>query len=216
MAVTVTVPAADVLLTTTAQVISQLGQSIAADSALIDEAVKWASDFCATYCGRIFAKQTYSETVRGYGGNQLLLTHRPITAVTSVLYRSDVIVDFSIDDAGAGILYREAGWYWTAASQRGSLTFDPFPSSEQPLYTVVYVAGWVLPSDPTHRTLPYDIEAAAIDLAKTFYLDRKRNPSLQSKHVADLGLSYFLPIAGLSGGIPPRVQTLLAPYRSMS
>lgn len=214
MAVTVTVPADDTLLTTVDAVIAQLGQSVAADADLVEAAVRWASDFAASYCDRIFAKQSYSETVRGYGGNRLMLTHRPITAVASVTYRGTALTDYSIDDAGAGMLYREQGWYWTATSFMGSLVGDPIPGSEQPTYTVVYTAGWDLPSAGDDRTLPYDIEAAAIELAKSFYLDRKRNPALIGKRVGDLGLNYGQAIGGLASGISPRALTFLSPYRS--
>lgn len=213
MAITVTVPAADNLLTTRATVKTELGLTGTADDALIDSFIQQVSDAIATYCGRVFPRQTYQETVAGYGDPILMLSRTPIVSVSSVSLSGDVITDYTIEDAGAGFLYRERGWIWTAGVG-WQLTDYVIPRSEAPKFTVTYIAGYYLPSAGANRNLPHDIEKAAIESVKAAYKARKRDPNVAEKKVGDLSIKW---VAGSeSGFLPVSALGRLEPWKRVA
>lgn len=118
---------------------------------LIDEATAAIEAFCNRPYG--FARQVYSETLPGFGDVHLGLACAPLVAVSSVTYNStDTITDYSIADRDHALLYRRVGWAWTAqvdagftGRQRWPGFGNPLPRSEEPLYTVAYTAGYLLP-----------------------------------------------------------------------
>jgi hypothetical protein len=62
------------------------------------------------------------------------------------------------------------------------------------------------------RTLPYDIERAAKDLVKFYFLSRNRDPSVESVRVGDYSVGYgsgALRASMAQGGMPPHVQQIL-------
>lgn len=64
------------------------------------------------------------------------------------------------------------------------------------------------------RTLPRDVERAAIELAKSTFLSRERDPNIKSKKVGDLSITYGNG-AGIDGGFgfPPRIAAALTRWR---
>jgi hypothetical protein len=122
--------------------------------ALVDSLLDHSSAGIRRHCRRPFARETYSETLPGYGDVHLQLSRTPIVVVTQVLSSADVIptTDYSIADAGEGTLYRQAGWQWSAQAlyglsgrQRWPGFGQPMPRSEEPTFTVAYTAGYILP-----------------------------------------------------------------------
>lgn len=156
MAITISTVTPTRRLTTKAAVKAELGISVTTDDALLDALIDSATAAIEGYTGWRygFARQTYSETVKGYGGLELQLTQAPLISVTSVTDANlGVITDYSIGDRDESTLYRESGWAWTAQAaagltgrQRWPGWGNPQPQTEQPDYTVVYVAGYLLPS----------------------------------------------------------------------
>lgn len=160
MAITVSTLSPYTRLTTTAKVQAELG--IATDATLLDALVDRASAAVETYCNRTFQRETLTETLPGFGDIHLQLTRTPIVSVSSVTYNtSTTITDYSVASAAKGWLYRQAGWEWTVQvwpGLTGALQYldmgSPVPRSEEPLYSVVYTAGYLLPqADVTATTI---------------------------------------------------------------
>src|SRR5260370_7412537 len=153
---------------------------------------------------RQFAQQLYAAALAGSGGTYLTLHETPIIAVASIAFQGQPIVDFSIEDALAGMLYRQNLWTWTA--QVGwVLTGYPYPRSEavdaSGAYEVKYTAGWILPTqaNPSIPTtsggilLPRDIVKAARDLVKFFFVRRNLDPEVMHRHPHTLTIPYHQP-----------------------
>lgn len=214
MALTVTVAAGRRDLTTVEAVKDELGiaGSDTTEDFRLSEWIERASDGIRTYCGgRAFEQQTYQETLAGHGGTQLVLARAPIISVTSVAFQGQPVTDFSIADAEAGILQRDAGWSWTnAAFSRFELA--PNPRGDLPSYTVIYVAGWKLPGEDG-RTLPRDLEQACIDFVKYLREHRTGGGRVQSKSVGDLSITYFDEGAGEEADLPRAIAGALRGYR---
>lgn len=159
MAITVSVLSPYTRLTTTARVQAELG--ISTDTTLIDALVDRASAAVEAYCHRSFGRETLTETLPGFGGVYLQLARTPIVSVSAVSDDGSILTDYSVADAKRGWLYRQAGWGWTVQvwpGLAGSLAFldmgQPVPRSEEPLFSVTYIAGYILPqADVTGTTL---------------------------------------------------------------
>jgi hypothetical protein len=133
-------------------------------------------------------------------------------------------------DYETGTLWREQGWP-DLPLRRLDLTMDPEPSSEPYQYRVEYSAGFLMAKDSgstwdgttaTGRTLPHDLEDAAISLVRSMWLARERDPSVQSERVGDLSVTYVTPsqtvVAGqaMRRGLPAEVADLADPYRRLA
>lgn len=192
MAVTVTTPSTNFNLCTLAILKDELGITTTGQDATLSRIISRASDAVASYCNRTFARQAYSETVRGYGGTKLMLTNTPVTAISSISDQGAELAStgYFIDDANAGTVFRATGWRWTAG-EVFNLSAQPLPGTEAPDFTVAYTAGYVLPgSTGSTQTLPGDIEEAALLTAKVIYKNRSRDDSVKSKEVRDTKLVF--------------------------
>jgi len=213
MALTVTTLAKQTQLTTVKRVESELGITDQKSSKRIDVLIKSATDVIRMYTSREFAEQTYSETVSGYGDTLLELSRTPVASVPfpTVALSGDAITDFTIEDPDAGLLFRATGWQWTA--QVGFQLSDHVVAySEDPLFTVVYVAGYKMPGQ-ANANLPQDLEKAAIELVKAWEQDRKADPRVKSKKVDDLTITYRDKSTGPLNLLPTNVIALLQPWR---
>lgn len=128
-----------------------LGITSSTDDASLKEILSQASDAIVSHCRRLFARQVYSEELPGYGGLELQLAATPLIAVTSVTADSTPVTDYSIASRDEGTLYRQAGWAWTAQShpgltgrQRWPGRGSPLPGREEPSFTVVNTAGYIV------------------------------------------------------------------------
>lgn len=122
------------------------------DGALADSLIDEASAAIRSYCHQNFAREAYTETLPGFGDVHLQLARTPVVSVSTVTYRSSVITDYSIAEPGRGWLYRQNGWAWTAqvwpGLSGGGAWLDmgtPLPRQEEPIISVDYTAGYVLP-----------------------------------------------------------------------
>ena len=78
---------------------------------------------------------------------------------------------------------------------------------------VDYRAGYVLPGEPD-RTLPDDIERAAIMLVKAAWFARTRDPLIRSEDVSGVtNTTYWVGGFGNGGSLPPDVEGLLSKHR---
>jgi hypothetical protein len=181
-------------LTTVQAVKDLLRTTSTADDTLLDALVSRASGAIELYLGRPLLRQHYSETVPGFGGQNIMVTVRPIIHVDAVfpstgaasLGTSEYIVD-----AEAGLISRNpGGWPWSAGID-WTLEGSILPGSERPIYQVDYEAGYIFPGTSDEpRTLPYPIEQAALDIIQDWYLFSRRDPTIESKRVGDLAITY--------------------------
>ena len=154
MSLAITTPAANLRLTSIAALKADLGDATGTYDALYDAMILRASAAIDAYCHRAFARQTYTEVLPGRGNVTLRLAEAPLSTVTSVVWDGTTLTDYSIDNAGAGFLHRRTGWPWTAQYEPGLGQWGvgypypgtPVPGSEERLITVVYTAGYLLPS----------------------------------------------------------------------
>src|SRR4051794_5019310 len=180
-----------------------------------------ASGAVERYCGRVFAAAQYQELLAGNDSAQLLLSRTPIITIDAVLFQSEPLLDVTVADADAGLVYRERGFGWTGTYAWGTLSDSRAPGSERPLYAITYTAGYRLPGDSATvdplsprpadgaPELPRDLQRAALETAKAYWEGRS-GVLIKSKSVADLSVSYGdVPL----GDLPAAVKTLLTPYR---
>ena len=154
MGLTVTTPASVLQLTTLDRVMAEIGvaQTDDAKRDLFEEFIRQATDIAQRFCNRIFARQKYTETAPAFGGPYLTTRQAPVAEITSATVRGEVVTDVTIEDAAAGFLYRQAGFDWTAQRYGGLLSVGgwldqgmPIPGSEEPNWSIVYTAGFILP-----------------------------------------------------------------------
>ena len=179
----------------------------------LTDAILAASDAVATYIGYYPLRQTYRETLAGYGSRTLMVSRTPLVSVSAVYYGSTGLLTdpttYVIDNAEAGFIVRDQGFPWSAGVE-WDLDAHIAPRSERKVMIVDYVAGWTF-STGAH-TLPNDLEHAALECAKSLYLGRKRDGTIASRTVGDLSVTYRLR-TDLVSALPPESLGFLERYR---
>ncbi len=181
---------------------------------LLESLVNAVSERIEKYCSRHFEKATYTEYHRGHERQRLLLNQYPIVSVTSVELNGSVLAstEYEIEDADAGILFRETGWPWKGYNV--GLVGEPGVSTRN--IKVVYVAGYVLPKDATAdnpRTLPYDLEQACISFVAHLY-GGKEGAGKVSEQQGAVRTDYEKLVLGAGLlSLPPEVAALCESYR---
>lgn len=210
--ITVLTPPTSTQMASLATVKDELGITGTAQDAELTGYIERASAIISSYCQRKFAQATYRETVPGYGGTLLTLTHTPVVSVSQVLVDgSSPITDYTLEDPDAGLLYRKATWA-TGELVGWHMTPFFFPDRGHPNFTVDYVAGWKMPGETGSPRLPYDLEHAATELTKFMWRNKGEDLRVRSKSVDDLSLSFFdLGDLVVAAGI----AQILIPYRRL-
>lgn len=213
MAVTVVTPADSRDLTTVHEVKEGLGldQDDETHDQFIGRLIGQASGAIERWTGRPFARETVKETLAGVGRVDLVLSRTPIISVASVTIDGDVVTDFSIRDAEAGILFRESGW--PTSEIRGHNIASYLTGETKDTIEVQYEGGYDLPGsegsfDPT---LPADVERACIETVKAWFMARDRDPALASEKVGDFWAASYKP-----GELPDSAKALLRPWRRLA
>jgi hypothetical protein len=206
-------PAASKLLTKLADVKAGLGipTSDTSKDAVLTDLIEDASDEIQREF-QFFCKQTYRETLPGYGTPILQLARTPVVSVSLVKHSDEPIVDYTIADKEAGHLYRKSGWMWTA-SIGWQMTAYVMPNTEHPEFTVEYVAGYI-PADQVDSDMPGAIQRSARETVKDWYLTLKRAEDVASKSVGDLSISYVT--GSEKRAIPARAYSRLEKFRRVA
>lgn len=181
---------------------------------LLEFLINATSERIEKYCSRHFEKATYIEYYMGHERQRLLLNQYPIVSIASVELNGQTLAstEYEIEDADAGILYREIGWPWQGYSV--GLVGEPNVPARN--IKVVYIAGYVLPKDATvdnPRTLPYDLEQACVSFVAYLYGGRV-GAGKASEQQGAVRADYEKLISGdklLS--LPPEVAALCEGYR---
>ncbi|PPQ40461.1 hypothetical protein SAMN06265338_102230 [Rhodoblastus acidophilus] len=175
-------------LTTLATVLDELDASMD-DSARLDRLIASVSSTIARFCNRTFALERVVETFDlSLRTDKLVLSRWPVTEVVSVMINGDTLAPSAWKLGVDGVVY-------LALPYLGVVEVD-------------YRAGYVLP-DSTDRTLPADIEQAALKLINLEWSSRGRDPLLRSEIVEGIGRTDYQ-VGGVA--MPADVASLLAPY----
>lgn len=201
-------------LTTVATMEDELGITAGSATARLERLIAVASDIIERYCARKFGKATaIVENVKGQGGNLLILSRSPIIQVSSIKLDGELVdpatYELKTEHKAAGMVWRDAGWAWTASSFNAMTPVDA-AGMEKRSYEVTYDAGYVLPKENSGRDLPYDLEQACIELVTSLYRGRGRDKNIASEAVGSASRSYVA-VDGVA--LPPLVVTLLAGHR---
>jgi len=151
------------------------------DDSLFERLINAMSMAASVYCSRIFKYDTYTEIISPPNRQLLLVKEWPIASVTSITDNGYPLVlntDYRCDaqDASKGEVYKENGWMGSELVT--GLTLDPVASARY--LTVVYIAGYHLPSDPLYvvgdpASLPLDITEVVDELvAKKYYMIKRK------------------------------------------
>lgn len=211
MAVTVTTPASATDLTTLSAIKDALQLEVDTFDAMLQRLISAATDTISQYAGRVYARQSYQEIVAGTNWPNLALTHTPIVGTPTIIIDSEPVTDFSVQDAEAGILYRQLGWdkkAWVG----WMVEQYTLPSTEELNITVDYTAGYLLPGEDD-RDLPFDVEQACITTVCDWYRRHQRGGGdVQSRKVGDLSITYRDAVTngGSPMAIPPDARALIS------
>ena len=150
---TIKVPAPHVELTTLANVKADLGATGGEDDVLLTTAIRDASAAVSRFCGRTFVRQDYSELGPAFGSVEFQCREAPVVKLISIACDGGVLLDVTVGDADQGVLYRRAGFDWSAQRWGGLagggdrfMDFGtPIVGQEEPTWGVVYRAGFIPP-----------------------------------------------------------------------
>jgi hypothetical protein len=219
-------------LTTIERLCRALGIAVPTGDALTDleQFIAQSSDAIESFLDRRLLKATVTEKVRGYGSQVLRLSRYPLVSITSVSLGGSSIAASSdtwsatpeTEDAAQGVLrHLSSSWEWTADWDAVAAAPEQRAGTERPLYTVVYVGGYVLPTG-TPRTLPYDLERACLLTAVGLYRNEGRNQDIVAESVMSASRTYAGSTVntgigrGAGGIIPDNALPLLEKYRRWS
>lgn len=207
----------ELALITTQQLRDVLGTTSTSDDSLMQSMCNRATAELSGYLGYPLIRNVYSETVAGFGSNELQVSRVPVLSVESIYYSTQLVesTSYVIDNPSAGILSRDLGWAWTAGLQY-ELTGHVAPNSELKRFTIVYEAGYALSGSTaagwltTGEPVPYEIEDALLAAATFRYKAKSRDLSITSKRIGDLSISYA---ENLTGGLPNTITNLVQHLR---
>jgi len=204
-----------------AAVKTALGIAVSTYDTTLERLIEVASARINRYCNRTFHRaDEISEYVAAYGLTHLLVSRPPILTIDWVKF-DGVTVDSSAyecysEHAQQGVIHNSGGWTWTCAGL-DNIDASSMPGTEQLLYQVQYDGGYVTANQVTlttfaTRTLPYEIEQAAIDFAALMYHRQGDDPRIQSESVDGASVSYSV-TGQLSMDMPDYIRVPLTAYR---
>lgn len=209
---------ADTDLTLPATAATELG--VEAGDARLSRLVSAASALVRGFLrrARLHYGSAIVEKATGFGRTRLVLDVTPVLTVASVTIDGAAVTDFVLEEADAGFLYRSGGWPNSALARPGlPPANEPVAGSETPLITVTYAGGWVTPAQAATpgwagpaRSLPFDIEEAALRLVSNLYRSGGQAENIAAEALGAYSVTYA--DRARVGVLTPSVQQLLAPY----
>ncbi len=177
----------------------EVGITGAEHDALLADLIRQASRTAATWCNRVFAKETVRETLRPeVPFRRLVLDRHPVASIISIVEDNETLVagDYELD-ATSGLLIR---------------LVDDLPTDWcADKIVITYVAGYDLLTN-----LPEDVEKAVIALVRGWWFGRARDPLVKAQEIPGvMRQDYWVGAVG-DGGLPPEFEILLAPYRNVA
>jgi len=208
MSLTVSSAATNPELTLVGTVKAELGITSSTGDAVMTGMIQRASDYIERWTGRRFPRETVVETLAASGRPYLVLSRAPVVSITAITRDGSTIssTSYDIDNANAGILWREQGWTDTGLLGQNIEGYRTGHGRRD--WSVTYVAGYITPgSTAGNPTLPGDVEQACIAIVKAWWRERKENPNVVKQAV---GAAAETKAFGLDQvGIPPVATSLL-------
>lgn len=195
MGVQIVTAATDKAFTTLARVKVNLGLGTSTgDDSFLTDLIAEVSQIIVDETGREFAEEKVKETLKGSDRTTLLLTRTPIVSISSIVENYvNTITDYAIDDAEAGILYRRSGWTANVGSGWG-IAQNYEASYQRPMYEITYTGGYVMANSSATSTsqfvLPASLRNVATSAVCMAYKHKSSDPSVLSKKVGDVSVSY--------------------------
>lgn len=219
-----TTPLASNALTTLAALKDELGISVSTFDDRCTRYINVASQAVEEYCRHSFGKAVITgERYAPSGTLRLVLEKTPLLSIEQITIGEgdgpEVLDagDYYIEDAAAGIVTRNAIWRPNDLAIRYAPSQDPVPFTGPKIIRVNYTAGYVLPNDGGTRSLPYDLEEAALVTAVSIYRSRGADRRVQAESLGDASVTYRQNVpaqgAGMGGFIPDEVLATLDKYR---
>ncbi len=162
------------------------------DETLLAQLITAASGFIATYCGRSFQVQSYSETRDGKGTRVMPLLNTPVTAVASVT------VDAVTIPPGVAV-GTPAGFYFDA--RRVMLNGFRFCRGFGNV-VIAYTAGFA--------ATPPELQLACHELAALRFKERKHFDQRSEAGVAGQSTTFFV------GDLKPSTKAVLDRYKRVA
>ena len=151
----------------------------------------------ATYCSRVFARQTYEETFRLIYRDDVVLNQFPIVSITSIVEDGVALAATDYEaDLASGIILR--------------LSSDELICWQARKVVFTYIAGFLLPGQ-TGANLPHEIQMAVFETMRAMSSALTRDPEVVSESIPNV-FSRSYRVIGDSGGsvhLPPRAINLL-------
>jgi len=189
---TVTSAAADQLLCTVANAKIDIGISGSTEDAYLTRLVAQSSKMIANYCGRVFKRETVTETFEvTYPAGILMLSRYPLGTITSVKIDGVAIL------AANYHAETNTGYLRQLDDNGRTICWDCG------LVEVVYQGGF--------SSIPEDLEAACIALVKARRATRDRDATVRSEEVPDVYRVSF-DSGSSSGELPAEVTAVLDQY----
>jgi hypothetical protein len=148
-----------------------------------------------------------------------VLPARPLVSIASIVVDGTTLAaaDYSIEDAEAGVVFREGGWLRPDSIVPWSVARDRMAGTAKADIVVTYTGGYVLPGDSGTRTLPYDLEQACLMGVVAAYRQRGQDKNVASRGTGDASVGYRLPnaIIGVDsiGSLPSEALRILDAYK---
>lgn len=196
--------------------------------ARLERLIAVASSQVESFCGRTFARAGVVENVACSGGMDLLVSRRPLLAVTSIVGPDDAELDataYTIHDSAAGIIRGASGPFSDTALERADFSEGTRAAgTERKTYVVTYDGGWVTGAQVAAgeydtQTLPLDLEDAVMRLVNARWWSRgsARDPTIASESLGKFSVTYrgggdVVAAGEFGGGLPADVVGLLKPY----
>jgi hypothetical protein len=203
MALTIIEAAAEKKLTTLMEARQACGVTDSSADVYLFNAIEIVSDTISRWCKRIFAVETVRESIYpDKPGKSLMLSRWPVVAITAVTVNGAAEDIANVEAEDSGHLFR--------IDASGCRTL--WPSGR---IVVEYSAGYVLP-DKSGRTLPLDIERAALITIRADWFARSRDPLIRSETIEMFDIERversYSPYR--TTALPPDAEALLTSYRS--
>jgi hypothetical protein len=208
-------------LTTPAAIAADLGIDVGEPR--LQRLIRVASDAVTRYLNRTrlhYATAFVEALAAPPRAVRLVLELTPVVSVASVAIDGVALAaaDWSLESADAGFLYRSWGWPFTGQVRPGLQYTDPDVGTEQRRITVTYAGGWVTPAQAASagwagpaRSLPYEIEHAAIATAISLWHSGASDARVQSEALGSYSVTY----AAGGGLLPDAARSLLDPWRRL-
>lgn len=190
-------------LTTLAAVKAELNLSVSTFDSYLNNTISIVSDDLASRCNRTFYyTKNIVDNVSGFASVRLRTKRAPIdlTQPISVVFDSAALDPsiWKVESAENGFIYNKTGWYWTAPLLP-NVQQDPYGGQENSLYQITYSGGWVTPQqaldnplDPilSVRTLPFDVEQAAIIMCSFIFKHRNTDYTIDGEGLMSYRVKY--------------------------